>query len=73
MELNEIKKRLYVEAPTAKFFKLTKGVMYYVAHLSEGKPVHFSIPITDIGDAAFYSTMEAKLLIRYMNYDALHD
>lgn len=66
MELNDIKKRLYVEAPQAKFFKLTKGVMYYVAHLSDRTIVNFSVPISDMGDAAFYGTMEAKLLIRYI-------
>lgn len=66
MEINDIKKALYIDNPKARFMKLTKGVMYYVAHLTDGTIVNFSVPTQDMGDASFYADMEAKLLIRYL-------
>lgn len=65
MELNEIKKALYRQKPTAFFNYIRKGVAYYHTEL-DGKNLWFKIPVNDMGDADFGSTMEAKLLIRWV-------
>lgn len=66
MELNEIKKKLYIEKPEALFFQMGKGMVWYLAHFKDGEKVEFAIPISDMGEATFYSVMDAKLLIRYL-------
>lgn len=61
----EIKKRLYKEKPEARFQYIRMGVAYYYADLSDMR-VHFEIPVSDMGDADFGVTMEAKLLNRWL-------
>lgn len=65
MNLTEIKKELYRQKPTAFFNYIRKGVAYYHTELG-GKNIWFEIPINDIGDADFGSTMSAQLLIRWI-------
>ena len=65
MKLNEIKKALYRQKPTAFFNYIRKGVAYYQTEL-DGKNLWFEIPVDDMGDADFGKTMEAKLLIRWV-------
>ncbi len=67
MELNEIKKSLYKENPRAVLRMIRKGVAYYSAHLvSNDSIVQFQVPIEDMGDADFLSSMDSKLLIRWI-------
>lgn len=67
MELNEIKKSLYKENPHAVLKMIRKSVAYYSAHLvSNDLIVQFQVPIEDMGDADFLSTMDSKLLIRWI-------
>ena len=65
MDKNEIKKALYRQKPTAFFNYIRKGVAYYHTEL-DGENLRFEIPVDDMGDADFGSTMEAKLLIRWV-------
>lgn len=65
MELNEIKKRLYKEKPVARFTYIKHGIAHYYTDLDESR-IHFSIPISDMGEAQFDVSMDAKLLIRWI-------
>jgi len=66
MEKNEIKKALYKENPTAVMEYVGSGHVKYVASLNELGLVGFTVPFEEIADTAFYSQMEAKLLIRWL-------
>jgi hypothetical protein len=67
MELNEIKKSLYRENPHAIFKMIRKGFAYYSCHLvSLDKVIQFKVPVEDMGDADFISSMDSKLLIRWI-------
>ena len=69
MEKNEVKKALYKQNPKAEFKFIRKGVAYYLTVIeNENEPVqiNFEIPVVDMGDADFESTMDAKLLIRWI-------
>ena len=69
MEKNEIKKALYKQNPKAEFKFIRKEVAYYLTIIeSESEPVEirFEVPVSDMGDADFESTMDAKLLIRWI-------
>lgn len=61
----EIKKRFYKEKPTAIFKFIRMGVAYYYTDLSDMR-VEFEIPVDDMGEADFSSTMEAKYLNRWI-------
>lgn len=65
MELNEIKKAILRQKPQARLSYIRKGSAYYYADLSEMR-VRFEIPVSDMGDADFGATMEAKLLNRWI-------
>jgi hypothetical protein len=65
MNTIEIKKALYKQKPEAQFMYIRKESAYYQANLNEGK-VFFQIPVSDMGDADFLPTMEAKLLGRWI-------
>lgn len=65
MTVTEIKKELYKQKPRAFFLFIRKEVAYYYADLEQQR-VKFEIPVDDMGDADFGSTMEAKLLIRWI-------
>jgi hypothetical protein len=65
MEKNEIKKALYRQKPEARIRFIRKNVAYYYADLDEQR-IEFEIPVNDMGDADFLPTMEAKLLIRWV-------
>ncbi len=65
MNLTEIKKELYKQKPQANFRYVRKGHAYYYAYLDECR-VDFEIPVSDMGDADFTSTMDAKMLIRWL-------
>jgi len=67
MELNDIKKALYRENPHAVLKLIRGGIAYYSAHLvSTDKVVQFKVPVEDMGDADFISSMDSKLLIRWI-------
>lgn len=69
MEKNEIKKALYKANPKvmAKIkWPIVKGIAFYTAEV-EGVFISFNIDIKDLGDAPLEETMEAKLLMRYLN------
>lgn len=69
LQLNDIKKLLYKHQPTAVFERITMGVAYYRTHISTQDVdlnVNFEIPVSDMGNADFNSTMEAKYLIRWI-------
>src|ERR1700759_3728895 len=69
MILNDIKKHLYKQNPTAKLSYIRKGQVYYIAYIREKeendhmKTVIFEIPFQDMGEATFFDEMESKLLI----------
>lgn len=65
MELNDIKKGLYKNKPTAKMNYIRLNSAYYSTIL-EGQEIVFKVPTEDMGDADFYSEMDAKLLIRWI-------
>lgn len=65
MTHNDIKKELYRRSPQADFMSAQGGQLHYSLLLDE-KTIWFAIPFTDIGDAKFYMTMPAKLLIRWL-------
>jgi|WetSurMetagenome_2_1015567.scaffolds.fasta_scaffold431428_2 hypothetical protein len=70
MELNTIKKLLYTQNPKATFSHIRKGHAYYDAPLTDSdeifKFIRFEIPVADMGDADFFSQMQAKHLIRWI-------
>lgn len=63
----EIKKALYKEKPTAQLKFIRKGVVYYYTQLSNGTFIDFQVPVDDMGDADFYTEMDAKLLNRWID------
>jgi len=65
LTLNEIKKGLYKEAPTAVFNNVTKDGILYSAELYD-KILYFRVPLSEVGDVAWTDKQEAKLLIRYI-------
>lgn len=67
-EKNEIKKELYKQKPTAFFNFIRKGEAYYCTELNN-ENIWFKIPVNDMGDADFGSTMKAQLLIRWISDD----
>lgn len=66
MTLTEIKKELYKQNPEAKLLFIRKGNAWYNCDLKDGKVIHFKVPVDDMGDADFYSSMDSKLLVRYI-------
>lgn len=67
MELNDIKKTLYKENPSAVLKHIRKGVAYYSSHIvSTDKVIQFEVPVNDMGDADFLTHMDSKLLIRWI-------
>lgn len=76
MELNEIKKSLYKEKPTATIIHVSKSGVLYSTYFDTGKldefskrkyeNVYFQVPIDDMGESAFLKDMPAQLLIRYI-------
>jgi hypothetical protein len=67
MELNDIKKVLYKENPTATIKQIRKGTAYYSAQVASiAKVIRFEIPVDDMGDADFLAHMDSKLLIRWI-------
>jgi hypothetical protein len=65
VELNEIKKALYKQAPTAVFNNVTKDGILYSTELGE-KIIYFRVPLSEVGDVAWTDKQESKLLIRYI-------
>lgn len=74
MELNEIKKALYMDKPIAELVSATKeGIRYgalcqFIHHyeIVDPKVIYFFIPFSDMGDAVFHQQEPAQLLIRYL-------
>lgn len=73
MNINEIKKELYKQRPNASMVNITKSGILYIAsiEMNDGditryKVINFIVPLSEIGDAIFKYTMDAKLLIRYI-------
>ena len=68
--IEQIKKELYKQNPSATFVSAGKGKMIYkcLIKMVVNESITFSIPFEDIGDAVFTAQMDAKLLIRYIIY-----
>lgn len=69
MTLNEIKKALYTQKPTADrnyIIKLSDVLHKYTTHLTCGKRIEFMVPESDMGEGRFEDTMPAHLLIRWI-------
>lgn len=73
MNLNDIKKEIYKQQPKAYFQFIRMGIAYYEAFIKErfndmGSTINvkFEIPVNDMGNADFFSEMEAKHLIRWI-------
>lgn len=78
MNLIEIKKELYKQKPTAELLYIRKGVAYYDAKIKieeepiiKYKTIFFEVPVSDMGDADFTPTMDAKLLNRWLSENAI--
>lgn len=66
MTKTEIKKALYKEKPLARLDFIRIGTAYYNTTLENGTVVNFEVPVTDMGEADFTTTMEGKLLQRWI-------
>lgn len=73
VEINKIKKALYIEKPIANLLYIKNGIACYDSTFKiEEKPliiyktVFFNIPVSDMGEAEFKPKMDAKLLIRWL-------
>ena len=71
MTTTEIKKALYKQKPTAELKFIRVGVAYYETTITNDDDestsrVEFQVPVIDMGDADYYSKMDAKLLNRYI-------
>lgn len=69
MTKNEIKKALYKEKPIAIRCGINKEGYRYRTMIDNKHPVSFWVPLSDMGDATFGDTMQAHLLIRYIDYN----
>lgn len=74
MEINEIKKKIYLQKPTADLLYIRKGFVYYDTTIKinddpikEFKTIFFKVPVSDMGDADFLPKMRSSLLIRWIN------
>lgn len=68
--INEIKKVFYKENPQAELLYILKGSAFYQSQIViEEKPVkiHFTVPVSDMGDAKFYLNMDSKHMIRWIS------
>ncbi len=65
MKKAEIMKVLYKNKPQASLRFIRKGVAYYFTVVDE-QEINFEIPVEDMGDADFFSGMEAKHLNRWI-------
>jgi hypothetical protein len=72
MTLNDIKKELYKQKPTAYLKYIRKETAFYSASVS-GYNIEFEIPVNDMGEADFGPTMDGKLLIRWISSFAKDD
>lgn len=74
MDLNEIKKALYKEKPTAKgketlTTESANGIQcthVWSCELKSGLLVEFHVPQSEMKGAEFYDDLEAHLLIRWL-------
>ena len=76
MELNEIKKTIYKEKPSAEIIHVKKDGILYDCQIDGDQTneagrllymrVYFLVPLTDLGEAPFLRYMPAQLLIRYI-------
>lgn len=73
MNLTEVKKELYKQKPIANLIFIRKGIVYYDATIEikendtlQFRTVFFEVPVSDMGDADFTPTMDAKLLNRWL-------
>lgn len=73
MELNEIKKVLYKEKPTALLYgeegspASNDYTFIYFTVMSIGE-VTFRVPVSEMGEKVFGAELPAQLLIRWMVY-----
>lgn len=74
MEINEIKKKIYLQKPTANLLYIRKGFVYYDTTIKINddtiiivKTIFFKVPVSDMGDADFLPKMQSSLLIRWIN------
>lgn len=65
MEKNEIKKRLYKEDLTAAFDSVRKDGILYITYM-DGKLISFLIPLGEVGEVVWGRSIQAKLLIRWL-------
>lgn len=66
MTKQELMKELYKQKPTAFLKRVTKEGIEYECELIEGAcPVHFVVPLNELGDTSFDSRIPAHLLSRY--------
>lgn len=73
-----VKKELYKQKPTAELLYIRKGVAYYDAKIKieeepiiKYKTIFFEVPVSDMGDADFTPTMDAKLLNRWLSENTI--
>lgn len=68
MNINEIKKALYKENPRAILMLIRDQMCSYETLLKDGTVIPFEVPMIETKGADFFSKMDAKYLIRWINY-----
>ena len=66
MELNEIKKILYKENPKAELDEIRDETVWYSTSIND-IVILFKIPMFDTKGASFFSEMDSKYLIRWID------
>lgn len=64
--INDIKKALYKQKPTAKRTDIVYDRHHYIAELDDIGIVYFNVPESEMGPMIFETEMEAQLLIRWL-------
>ena len=67
MELNDIKKSLYIEKPDANLVMIRDGNVHYSTVLNNNTVVLFKVPMEETHGASFFSVMSSKILIRWID------
>ena len=68
MTLNEIKKALYIQNPSAQLDYIANGNVNYSTIL-DTHVIEFKIPFEETKGGFFYPKMAAKELIRWLQYE----
>ena len=69
MDINEVKKILYKNNPTAKIISVRSDGIVYRAYSGDNISITFLVPLSEIGTTVWFNEMDSKLLIRYLYFN----